>query len=300
VRQQRSIGVYGICRDRAGHVLLVRGSAASKHPGLWQIPGGGVDHGEDPYATVVREFDRETGLRIEVERLVDVRMDLVPLVATDKLVHIDRIVFEVRVTGGTPRPEVAGTTDAVQWCDPAAVPLMPWVARLLDVPAGSPAPAGATVAAAVAPGRAASVTSVQRFSAYGLVTDPAGRILLTRIAPGYPGAGTWHLPGGGTDFGESASVGLLRELREETGQDGAIGDLLAVAHTHNPAAFGPERRSLDWHTVRSIFRVTVPAPTEPKVEDTGGSTDRVAWFSRADLGGLTLNKLARSVIGSYG
>ena len=44
---------------------------------------------------------------------------------------------------------------------------------------------------------------VQRFGAYGYVTDPDGRVLLTLIADGYPGAGRWHLPGGGTDFGES-------------------------------------------------------------------------------------------------
>ena len=81
---------------------------------------------------------------------------------------------------------------------------------------------------------------VQRFAAYGLVTDPAGRVLLTRIAAGYPGAGRWHLPGGGTDFGEDAGEGLLRELAEETDQRGRVDGLIGVSHRHNPAAMGPE------------------------------------------------------------
>jgi ADP-ribose pyrophosphatase YjhB (NUDIX family) len=140
---------------------------------------------------------------------------------------------------------------------------------------------------------------VQRFSAYGLVTDPADRILLTRISDGYPGAGTWHLPGGGTDFGEQPKIALDRELREETGQAGRVGALMAIAYAHNPAAYGPEKRPIDWHTVRAIFRVHVTGPTEPRVHDHGGSTDRAAWFTLAELRELPLNKLARGIIAKY-
>jgi len=35
---------------------------------------------------------------------------------------------------------------------------------------------------------------------------------------GLPGRGRWHLPGGGTDFGEQATDGLVREIAEETDQ----------------------------------------------------------------------------------
>jgi ADP-ribose pyrophosphatase YjhB (NUDIX family) len=121
-------------------------------------------------------------------------------------------------------------------------------------------------------------------------------VLLTRIAPGYPGAGSWHLPGGGTDFGETAREALVREIREETGQLAEVGPLLSVAHLHNPQAFGPERRALDWHTIRSIFGVTVPEPTVPEVHERGGSTDRVAWFTPAQARNLNLNRLARAAL----
>src|SRR5262249_44649689 len=147
------------------------------------------------------------------------------------------------------------------------------------------------------PPRAATVDGrprVQRFASYGLVTDPAGRVLLTQIAGGYPGAGRWHLPGGGTEFGEQPSEGLLRELREETAQRGEVTELLAVSHRHNPAALGPEGYPIDWHTVRALFRVLVPVPDEPRVtEAAGGSTLDAAWFEPAELGALELTEVAR-------
>jgi 8-oxo-dGTP diphosphatase len=91
-------------------------------------------------------------------------------------------------------------------------------------------------------------------------------------------------------------VGLVRELAEETGQVGTVGELLAIEHFHNPAAYGPEKRPIDWHTVRSVFRVIVTEPTPPEIADLGGSTDAVGWFTRAELGALDLNRLARTVI----
>src|SRR5690606_41135676 len=99
----------------------------------------------------------------------------------------------------------------------------------------------------------------QRFAPYGLVMDPAGRVLLTRIASGFPGAGRWHLPGGGTDFGESALAGLKRELQEETAQVGQVGEVLAVSHRHHHDAVGPEGVPIDWHGVRVVYRVTLAA-----------------------------------------
>jgi 8-oxo-dGTP diphosphatase len=134
----------------------------------------------------------------------------------------------------------------------------------------------------------------QRFAAYGLVNDPAGRMLLTRIAAGYPGAGRWHLPGGGTDFGEQPAEALLRELYEETAQRGEVTDLMTVTHRYNPAAVGPEGYPIDWHAVRVLYRVLVPAPDRPRVtEAAGGSTVDAAWFEPADLGNLELTEVAK-------
>ncbi len=300
--RRRRVGVYGICRDDAGRVLFARQAPGTISAGWWGLPGGGVNHGEDPVRALAREFVEETGLKVAVVRPVVVRTDFFPHPGRQQIIHLDRVVFEVTVTGGKLRAESKGTTDRAEWALPQAVdPLMDWVAEVLDVPtSGVQARAtAAEIADAEPPDPSVRVTQVQRFAAYGLTADPAGRLLLTRIAPGYPGSGTWHLPGGGTDFGESATGGLIRELVEETGQMGTVGDLLRVEHFHNPAAFGPEERPIDWHTVRSVFRVFVAVPTEPIVHDLGGSTDAAAWFTAADLRDLNLNKLAKAVISGY-
>lgn len=297
LRQKRRIGVYGVATDDADRVLLVRGSSASFGPGAWMLPGGGVRHGEDPRAALVREFEEETGLSVFIQRVREAITDFDVLVDEDRVVQHDRLIFDVRVVGGRLRGETGGMTDRAEWVDRKSLPvvaLRPWVAGLLgarsydlpELPASQPP---------VDLG-----DYVQRFSVYGVARDPAGRILLTRISEGYPGAGSWHLPGGGTDFGEAAADALHREMQEETGQEGVVGELLAIEHTHNPRAFGPEQRHIDWHTIRTIFRVTVPKPTTPTVYEQDGSTDRAGWFALDELRKLPLNKFARVVIGEFG
>ncbi|GIG89568.1 hypothetical protein Pen02_45040 [Plantactinospora endophytica] len=315
MRRQRRIGAYGLCRD-GERVLLARGSATSRFPGVWQLPGGGVEHGEHPRAALLREFVEETGLAVRVTGLRVVLADVVRLAdpAGPVAEHTDRVVYDVVATGGTLRPERDGGSDEVAWIAPeelAGLVLMPFTAELLGLPVQQlpegvppvaadvlPVPGGTAVPAEVdggagpvagvdgGPGRAA-VDRRQRFAAYGLATDPAGRVLLARIAPGFPGAGRWHLPGGGTDHGEQPVSALLRELVEETGQLGRVTGLLHVSHRHNTAEFGPEGRPLDWHGVRVIYRVEVDAPTEAKVtEEAGGSTETAAWFSPAEAAEL--------------
>ncbi|MEE6305876.1 NUDIX domain-containing protein [Plantactinospora veratri] len=296
MRRRRRIGAYGLCRD-GERVLLVRASAALPFPGVWQVPGGGVEHGEHPRAAVHREFVEETGLTVAVTGLRVVLADVIRLAEADGLVaeHTDRIVYDVVPTGGELRAEAEGGTDEVAWIardDLAGLALMPFTAELLGRAADPlPEPVGAAPEpAASAPGGAARpepFDRFQRFAAYGLATDPAGRILLTRIATGFPGAGRWHLPGGGTDHGEQPASALLRELVEETGQLGRVTGLLHVSHRHNTAEFGPEGRPLDWHGVRVIYRVEVDAPTEARVtEAAGGSTETARWFSRDEVAQL--------------
>jgi 8-oxo-dGTP diphosphatase len=289
----RRIGAYGLCRDDAGRVLLARNSHRSNFPGLWTLPGGGVEQGEHPDDTVVREFAEETGLTVRVTGLHSVTADVFRLPLTDTWEHTDRIIYDVHPVGGSLRNEPDGTTDLVDWVDPAGLPLMPFTAVVLGRP-GSPSDVPDDPAETVAPtpGRG------QRFGAYGLVTDPAGRILLTRIATGYPGAGLWHLPGGGTDHGELPEAALVREIREETGQHGRVIELLGAAHRHDPAALGPEGVPIDWHVVRVLYRVQVDEPTEPEViEAAGGSTAEAGWFDAGTVSDLPLTEVTREAAG---
>src|SRR4030095_11246182 len=78
----RRIAAYAVATDPDGRVLLVRASSRSGTPGVWSLPGGAVDHGENPNDTVVRETAAETGISVAVSGLRDVVADI----RTDTLV----------------------------------------------------------------------------------------------------------------------------------------------------------------------------------------------------------------------
>jgi 8-oxo-dGTP diphosphatase len=287
----RRVGAYGLCRDAGGRVLLARGSERSEFPGVWSLPGGGVEQGEHPDEAVVREFAEETGLTVRIDALRDTTADVTRLPGNGDLEQTDRLIYDVTVVGGDLRPEADGTTDLVEWAADDDRPLLPFTARALgrDVPAAEYPDEPDTPLA--------TPERVQRFGAYALATDPAGRVLLTRIAPGYPGAGLWHLPGGGTDHGETPQQALARELVEETSQQGRITGLMGASHRYDPGALGPEGRPIDWHVVRVVFRVEVGTPTAAEVtEAAGGSTEAAGWFGRSELADLALTEIARDAV----
>jgi len=303
VRRTRRIAAYGICVDGGGRVLLARGAPFCSVPGVWQVPGGGVDHGEHPADAVVREFAEETGLTVAVTGLRTVVADVLTLPLRQLDEHTDRVIYEVEVRGGTLRDEARGTTDTCAWVAPdelVRLPLMPFTAELLGVPVDPSVLADAARVpppAAEPPPGGAPPGSGRRFGADGLVTDPAGRVLLTLIADGYPGAGRWHLPGGGTDHGEQPEAAFLRELAEEAGQVGRVTGLLAVNHSHDPAALGPEGRPVDWHVVRVLYRAVVDVPVPARVtEAAGGSTARAAWFTAGEAARLPLTRTAAAAL----
>ena len=302
----RRIAAYGVCVDASARVLLVRASAVSGTPGVWSLPGGAVDHGEHPYHTVVRETAAETGLSVAVIRLRDVLADMRALPNRGVTIHTDRLVYEVSVRGGSLRDRVGQPTDLARWltrAEAAALPLRPFTAAALDLPAAAadlrPEELPEVPSFLAVPGRD-GLHRAQRFAAYAVATDRAGRILLTRIADGYPGGGHWHLPGGGTDFGEQPGSALLRELAEETGQRGSLVELLGVASHRDAASLGPEGYPIDWHGVRAFYRVLVSRPTRPTVLDAGGSTAEARWFTPAELVDLPLTEVTGEALRQAG
>ena len=293
----RKIAAYAVAHDDQGRVLLVRASSRSGTPGVWSLPGGAVDHGEDPNHTVVRETAAETGLSVAVTGLRDVLADMRSLPHRGVTIHTDRLVYSVSVRGGNLIDRVGHNTDLARWHtleEAEKLRLRPFTAAALGLSAASAdlrpeeAPDFPSFYAYRGPD---GLHRAQRFAAYAIATDPFDNLLLTRISPGYPGGGCWHLPGGGTDYGEQPGAALLRELVEETGQRGRLVELLGVASHRDAASLGPEGYPIDWHGVRAFYRVVVDEPTAVTIHDVGGSTDEARWMPLKDVAELASDQL---------
>ncbi|NUR48202.1 MAG: NUDIX hydrolase [Hamadaea sp.] len=273
-------------------ILLVRNSDRSGTPGVWSLPGGAVDHGEHPNDTAIRETAAETGLSISLTGLRDVLADLRALPHRGVTLHTDRLIYSGRVRGGALRERRDQSTDLVRWvslAEAGRLLLRPFTANALGLPAGEvdlrPDEVPDFPSFHIEEGHD-GLHRTQRFAAYAVATDQRDRVLLTRVSPGYPGEGRWHLPGGGTDFGEQPAHALIREILEETGQDGRLDGLLGVASHRDPASLGPEGFPIDWHGVRAFYRVMVEKATTPTVHDKGGSTSGAYWLPKDEVKSL--------------
>jgi 8-oxo-dGTP pyrophosphatase MutT (NUDIX family) len=91
--------VSAVIFDRRGRLLLQQRSDG----GQWGLPGGSVEIGESVAAAVVREVREETGLDIEVRRLVGVYSDpslQVVRYPSGATWHYVNVCFECVVRGG--------------------------------------------------------------------------------------------------------------------------------------------------------------------------------------------------------
>ena len=117
-RQRQRIGAYGIARDAAGRVLLVRAASHLTVAGRWFLPGGGVEHGETPADSLRREVAEETGLDVTASSLLGVAADTWPI-PDGSILHTVRLVYRIEDWHGTLRDERTGSSDHAQWFTPA-------------------------------------------------------------------------------------------------------------------------------------------------------------------------------------
>ena len=287
--KRQRVAAYAVIL-REGQILLSRLAPRVTPDELWTLPGGGLDHGEDPRDAVVREVHEETGLDVVVGETARVYSAHLPGVWRDGRrvdAHALRIVYEGWVPLDAPEPrvvEVGGSTVAAGWHP---------VADVLD----GTVPAAPMVLEALAEHQP---FRHQRLGAYALVRrDDA--VLLTRISARGFHTGSWTLPGGGVDHGEAPRTAVLRELREECGLEGGVGELVAV-HDDHFSGTAPSGRYEDFHAVGLVFEVTVEAGAQPVPAETDGTTDDVAWVPLRDVesGAVPVLAIVREAIRATG
>lgn len=288
-------GAYALV-VRDDRVLLSRLATRVSSTELWTLPGGGIEHGEDPREAVVREVHEETGLDVTVGQSAWTSSWHQPDRVRDGEVrdaHGVHLVYEGWVAKDAPAPrvvEVDGSTTDAAWHP---------LPRVLE----GTLPVTHLVTAALAAHRP---TRLQRLAAYAVLTrtDPEPALLLTLVSARGFHAGSWTLPGGGVDHGEPPREALRREVREETGLEVGVGRVLDVHDVHLRGT-APSGRDEDFHGVHLLLAATVADPAaEPRVTEVDGTTEAVAWVPLRELAGpdarpvLDVVRLALEAVGA--
>ncbi|MFF1649859.1 NUDIX domain-containing protein [Streptomyces sp. NPDC058240] len=132
--QRLRVAAYAVCiRDE--RVLLTHFASPDGTDRYWSLPGGGIEHAEDPIDAVVREVSEESGYQVEVDRLlgVDSRTRRVNWGAPGGTeLHSVGVFYCVRLTGGELRHEIDGSSDQAAWFSLTEVPHLQR-ASLVDV-----------------------------------------------------------------------------------------------------------------------------------------------------------------------
>jgi ADP-ribose pyrophosphatase YjhB (NUDIX family) len=137
----------------------------------------------------------------------------------------------------------------------------------------------------------------QRVAAYGLVRR-AGDVLLTRASSDSGSPGTWWLPGGGVEFGESPRACLAREFMEETGLEVRVRGLVDVVSDVTEVAVGDMVTTpVRLHSIRIIYDVAVSSG--PATPEAVGSTDAVQWVAQERLGDVPLIPWLRDLTSTH-
>ena len=110
--------------------------------------------------------------------------------------------------------------------------------------------------------------------AVGAVVVDHDRLLLVRRGHG-PAAGTWSVPGGRVEVGETLAEAVTRELREETNLEGVCGPLLGWV----------ERFEVEGHYVILDFEVTLVGEDQTVA---GDDAAEAAWVELHEVAEMAL------------
>ena len=129
VKKQR-VAAYAVVRSSRG-LLGTECSDKTAVPGLWQLPGGGLDPDESPAEAVVREVHEEAGQHIRINKLLDLQSDHWVGRAPNGVLedfHALRIFYSATCENPT-KPvviDVDGTTARSSWVSMRQWRSLPW------------------------------------------------------------------------------------------------------------------------------------------------------------------------------
>jgi 8-oxo-dGTP diphosphatase len=128
---QARVVVMGAAVVDGGRLLAARRTTPSSAAGLWELPGGKVEPGEDPADAVVREIGEELGCEVRVTGMLEgesaIRAGYVLRVALAELVSGEPVPQEHDAVWWLAADEL----DRVTWMS-ADVPFLPALRAALE------------------------------------------------------------------------------------------------------------------------------------------------------------------------
>jgi 8-oxo-dGTP diphosphatase len=98
--------------------------------------------------------------------------------------------------------------------------------------------------------------------------------------------GKWEIPGGGIEYGESHKDALIREVKEETGVEIEVLELLNIADHINP--------SIKQHWIAAIYLCRIVSG-EPRIMEPE-KCEELGWFTLEEAKQLDLAPITREDI----
>ena len=121
-----------------------------------------------------------------------------------------------------------------------------------------------------------------RLAAYALIVDDQERVLLASWNE--PAEPQWTMPGGGVELHETPAEGAIRELREETGYDVELLQVLGVDTHVIPAQDRIEPPGRPLKSVRVIYDARIVGGELRHEVD--GTTDEARWIPLSEVPSL--------------
>jgi 8-oxo-dGTP diphosphatase len=113
--QKTMITVHGLIINDQGKMLIVKRADHDSRPGVWEMPGGTLEFGEDPRKGIVREVKEEVGLDVVTEKIITLHSLVTKgFIKKQKL----RIAFLVKILNENQEVRLSHEHAEFKWVNP--------------------------------------------------------------------------------------------------------------------------------------------------------------------------------------